>query len=240
MVSRISRALLTSIRTLHRSAVRRHNIEGDYIKTSMTFLGEEDEDYIHITAYSNMGFKLLNGPRIFGPCAIFPKSILHWNVSSVGDINEDSLTLFCILEPKIDILILGTGDDTKKFNYKLVKYLRSKGIGVEVLPTDLACTTFNFLNAERRPVAAGLIPPTYISMDNEMWASTDQEILNIKLDFSNNSGSPPANELAPMLEESRKKMKSLFGKGNSERKQEQEHMQKQAGKQTENDSDNKK
>ncbi|KAL3852381.1 hypothetical protein ACJMK2_016033 [Sinanodonta woodiana] len=240
MVSKISRALFTSIRTLHRSAVQHHNIEGDYVKTSMTFLGEEDEDYLHIAAYSNMGFKLLNGPRIFGPCAIFPKSILHWNVRSVEDINEDSLALFCILEPKIDILIIGTGDDTKKFNYKLVKYLRSKRIGVEVLPTDLACTTFNFLNAERRPVAACLIPPKHLSMDNEMRASAGQEILNMKLDFSENSGAPSANELAPMLQESRKKINSFFGKGNFERKREKEHMKEQADKQTGNDSDNKK
>jgi NADH dehydrogenase [ubiquinone] 1 alpha subcomplex assembly factor 3 len=38
---------------------------------------------------------------VLGPMAIFPRTVLSWNVGSVDDINEDSLSLFCMLEPKI-------------------------------------------------------------------------------------------------------------------------------------------
>lgn len=32
---------------------------------------------------------------------------------------------------------------------------------------DQACSTFNFLNAERRIVAAAMIPPTYMNLDRD-------------------------------------------------------------------------
>jgi NADH dehydrogenase [ubiquinone] 1 alpha subcomplex assembly factor 3 len=38
---------------------------------------------------------------VLGPMAIFPHTILSWNVSQVDEISEDSLTLFSLLEPKI-------------------------------------------------------------------------------------------------------------------------------------------
>ena len=39
------------------------------------------EDYLQIDRYSASGFVLNNGFRVIGPCAVFPKSILSWNVS---------------------------------------------------------------------------------------------------------------------------------------------------------------
>ena len=38
---------------------------------------------------------------MLGPMAIFPRTVLSWNVGNVLAINEDSLILFCLLEPKI-------------------------------------------------------------------------------------------------------------------------------------------
>jgi NADH dehydrogenase [ubiquinone] 1 alpha subcomplex assembly factor 3 len=38
---------------------------------------------------------------VFGPMVIFPHTVLSWNVSQVDAINEDSLSLFSLLEPKI-------------------------------------------------------------------------------------------------------------------------------------------
>ncbi|XP_041349777.1 NADH dehydrogenase [ubiquinone] 1 alpha subcomplex assembly factor 3-like isoform X2 [Gigantopelta aegis] len=128
-------------------------------------LSKEDDANIYIEAYSPEGFKLSSGFRILGPCAVFPRSILHWNVKSSKDIHENSLSLFCMLEPKIDILILGIGDHGSKYNFDIIRYLRSKKINVEILPTDQACSTFNFLNSERRYVAAALIPPQDVSFD---------------------------------------------------------------------------
>uniref|UniRef100_A0A673GH01 Uncharacterized protein n=1 Tax=Sinocyclocheilus rhinocerous TaxID=307959 RepID=A0A673GH01_9TELE len=74
--------------------------------------------------------------QVLGPCAVLPPALLQWNVSV--------LSLFYLLEPRIKVLVLGTG---------------KKGIVVEVQDTPNACATFNFLSNEERLAAAGLIPP---------------------------------------------------------------------------------
>ena len=53
----------------------------DELKTTVTILGQDSDDGIFIESYSPMGFKLTSGIRVMGPCAVFPRSILHWNVS---------------------------------------------------------------------------------------------------------------------------------------------------------------
>lgn len=56
----------------------------------------------------------------------------------MDDINEDSLSLFYTLEPKIDILVLGIGDQkvTPKFSRKIIEFMRKYRINVEVLSTE--------------------------------------------------------------------------------------------------------
>ena len=51
-----------------------------YKKTTVTILNDEHPDIVMFDAFSTMGFRLNNGMRIIGPCAAFPKSLLHWNV----------------------------------------------------------------------------------------------------------------------------------------------------------------
>ena len=51
-------------------------------KTVVNILNQETEDGIFFTSYSCLGFRISNGMRVMGPCAVFPRSILHWNVST--------------------------------------------------------------------------------------------------------------------------------------------------------------
>ncbi|CAD7088162.1 unnamed protein product [Hermetia illucens] len=134
-------------------------------KTRVSILNKELDLGLMINNFSQVGFRLNNEMVIVGPMAIFPRSALSWNVGSMDDINEDSLSLFYTLEPKIDILVLGIGDQkvTPKFSRKIIEFMRKYRINVEVLSTEQACATFNFLNAESRMVAAALIPPLHIS-----------------------------------------------------------------------------
>ncbi|NWI12187.1 NDUF3 factor, partial [Crypturellus soui] len=80
-------------------------------------------------------------------------------VGSYLDISRESLSLFRLLEPRIEILVLGTGDRVERLNPDLLKHMRACGVAVEVQDTPNACATFNFLMNERRLTAAGLIPP---------------------------------------------------------------------------------
>ncbi|XP_066994984.1 NADH dehydrogenase [ubiquinone] 1 alpha subcomplex assembly factor 3 [Anabrus simplex] len=145
-------------------------------KTTVHILNKDSELGLMINSYSQLGFRLNNGLMVLGPMAIFPRSVLSWNVSGVEDINEDSLSLFCYLEPKIDILVLGIGDEraNAQLNRNIIKVMRKHRINVEALTTEQACATFNFLNAENRYVAGALIPPNDIR-------PTEDDIMATKL-----------------------------------------------------------
>lgn len=91
---------------------------------------------------------------------------MSWNISNCEEINEKTLSLFCVLEPKIDVLVIGSGDAkiTSAFSKNIIGFMKKYNINVEVLPTEQACTTFNFLNGEGRVVAAAMIPPSLMSV----------------------------------------------------------------------------
>lgn len=111
-----------------------------------------------IHSYSSRGFNI-DGNKVFGPCAVLPPAILQWNVGSHKDITEESVSLFHMLEPRIEILVLGTGARVERINPAVLALLKRKGIAVEVQDTPNACATFNFMISERRMAAAALIPP---------------------------------------------------------------------------------
>lgn len=60
-----------------------------------------------------------------------------------------------------DVLVLGVGDtrDSFQLNSSILSFMAKYHISIEVLSTEQACATFNFLNAERRCIAGALIPP---------------------------------------------------------------------------------
>ncbi|XP_013861838.1 NADH dehydrogenase [ubiquinone] 1 alpha subcomplex assembly factor 3 [Austrofundulus limnaeus] len=142
---------------------RGHRLEpGDdelHQKSSISILKKEDESGTQIHSYSPTGF-IIGSNQVFGPCALLLPAILQWNVSSHEDITEESVSLFHMIEPTFEILVLGTGARIEQIKPSVLALLRRKGIAVEVLDTPNACATFNFLNSERRLVAAGLIPPS--------------------------------------------------------------------------------
>ncbi|KAM9408757.1 NADH dehydrogenase [ubiquinone] 1 alpha subcomplex assembly factor 3 [Pholidichthys leucotaenia] len=130
-----------------------------YQRTTMSVLQKEAGNGILINSYSSAGFNIDNN-TVFGPCAVLPPAVLQWNVGTFKDITEESVSLFHMLEPKIEILVLGTGTRLERINPSVLALLKRKGIAVEVQDTPNACATFNFLASERRVVAAGLIPPS--------------------------------------------------------------------------------
>lgn len=134
-----------------------------YQRTRLTVLEPESPNIMFIEGYSNRGFTI-SGNVVVGPCAVLPRTILQWNVGSYRDISHESLSLFRLLEPRIEILVLGTGDRVERLSPAMLKQMRECGIAVEVQDTPNACATFNFLTSEKRMVAAGLIPPRGTSM----------------------------------------------------------------------------
>uniref|UniRef100_A0A2R5LDU3 NADH dehydrogenase [ubiquinone] 1 alpha subcomplex assembly factor 3 n=1 Tax=Ornithodoros turicata TaxID=34597 RepID=A0A2R5LDU3_9ACAR len=152
---------------------RSYSYEGDG-KTTVSVLNKIRDDILLLDSYSTSGFRLNNGLFVIGSVAVFPRSVLQWNIGGAIDICEESLSLFTLLEPKLDILVLGIGSAEEKLDSRLIRYLHSKRINVEVLPTIQACSTFNYLNAEARNVAAGLIPPNVVHTGDEIYVALDR------------------------------------------------------------------
>lgn len=69
---------------------------------------------------------------------IFPRTVLSWNVNSVEDINERSLRLVLALDPKLELLIIGTGDEeiTPQLYQRMLSIVKPFGIRIELLKTE--------------------------------------------------------------------------------------------------------
>ncbi|XP_008318059.1 NADH dehydrogenase [ubiquinone] 1 alpha subcomplex assembly factor 3 [Cynoglossus semilaevis] len=129
-----------------------------YQRTTATIMQKDAASGFIIHGYNERGFNI-NGNQVIGPCAVLPPAILQWKVGTHLNITEESIALFHMLEPGLEILVLGTGSKIEQINPLVLALLRRKRIAVEVQDTPNACATFNFLVDENRLVAAGLIPP---------------------------------------------------------------------------------
>ncbi|XP_015775103.1 PREDICTED: NADH dehydrogenase [ubiquinone] 1 alpha subcomplex assembly factor 3-like isoform X3 [Acropora digitifera] len=86
---------------------------------------------------------------------------INIDIKRPEDITAESLSLFTIMEPPIEIVVVGTGDKLFRLDPKLHSYMRKQhNILLEVQATANASATFNFLLEETRLVGAVLIPPT--------------------------------------------------------------------------------
>ncbi|KAM3956212.1 NADH dehydrogenase [ubiquinone] 1 alpha subcomplex assembly factor 3 [Aphomia sociella] len=147
-------------------------------KTTVRVLNQDPDVGLMIDSYATHGFRLNNGVTVLGPMAIFPRTVLSWQVRGSYEINEDSLRLFKLLEPKIDLVIIGMESKERDVMNSVFRAAKSQSVNVELLPTEHACSTFNFLNAEGRSVAAALVPP--LSID-----PTPDDMLRSKLHYQN-------------------------------------------------------
>ncbi|XP_029178790.1 NADH dehydrogenase [ubiquinone] 1 alpha subcomplex assembly factor 3 [Nylanderia fulva] len=152
------RQTLRSCRSLHATHIARNAYEGPG-KTTVSFISKEIGSRLMVVHCDEIGFTFNTGARVIGPTVVFPRYALCWNVSSGKHINHASLSLFSILEPKPDLLIIGL-DDKYDFSYlqNLREIVQKLGIITEIVSVRNACTTFNFVNEEGRYVAAALIP----------------------------------------------------------------------------------
>lgn len=59
-------------------------------------------------------------------------------MDNANDINEDSLSLFYALEPKIDVLVLGIGEETvtPEFRKTIMAFIQKYKINTEILSTE--------------------------------------------------------------------------------------------------------
>ncbi len=104
---------------------------------------------------------------------LLPKSFFLWNAKKFEDISVDSLSLFSMLYPTIEVLFIGCGENQPgPGSVEIIKHFKKKGVVVEFSDTANAASTFNVLVGEGRNVGAALLTNKPINDDiyveNEM------------------------------------------------------------------------
>eukprot|EP01134_Creolimax_fragrantissima_P000380 CFRG0380T1 len=153
----------SNVHVLHRYC-RPYSIQTNHGKV----MGEEEElRQTWIFKYNNKGFRI-NDRFIYGPCVLFPKHTLLWNVRSVDDITTEACRIFTLTTPKPEIVVLGLGDANVKLKPEIYNYFKEYDIRLETADTRIACQQFNHLSEGMwRQVAAGLIPPKNVDVHRE-------------------------------------------------------------------------
>uniref|UniRef100_A0A914YFZ4 NADH dehydrogenase [ubiquinone] 1 alpha subcomplex assembly factor 3 n=1 Tax=Panagrolaimus superbus TaxID=310955 RepID=A0A914YFZ4_9BILA len=133
------------------------------MQTRVSFLTKDmnDQKLLGIRGFSSVGFRLMDDTFLYGPIAAFPKTCLSWRVLTPDDITPESLQLFFMLQPKIDVLVVGVGErkDLDEVRKRVAPVCKEHKIGLEIMPTEDAISIFNYMNSEMRYVAAALYPP---------------------------------------------------------------------------------
>eukprot|EP00617_Octactis_speculum_P012875 CAMPEP_0185779442 /NCGR_PEP_ID=MMETSP1174-20130828/95831_1 /TAXON_ID=35687 /ORGANISM="Dictyocha speculum, Strain CCMP1381" /LENGTH=119 /DNA_ID=CAMNT_0028468607 /DNA_START=163 /DNA_END=522 /DNA_ORIENTATION=- len=112
-----------------------------------------------IEGYNEKGF-IVNDQILKGSVVCFSRLSLLWTPRKFEDIDVTSLCLLPLIQPSIEMLVLGTGEELRRPPAELVKFLNKSGIAIEQMRTIHALETFNVLNQEDRRVAAALLHPS--------------------------------------------------------------------------------
>lgn len=92
------------------------------------------------------------------PVIVFPDRTLKWSVTAVDQLNLDDFGTIRDAEPRVEVVLLGTGVRSALLPSRLRTALRDIGLTVDVMATGPACRTYNVLLSEARRVAAALFP----------------------------------------------------------------------------------
>lgn len=109
-----------------------------------------------IHSYGERGFNV-SGERHEGSLIVMPERVVDWPVTRVEAITLESLAPVLNAEPRVELLLIGSGAHHAMVSRTLREGLRAAGIAVEGMDTGAACRTYNVLLAEQRRVAAALI-----------------------------------------------------------------------------------
>ncbi|CDZ79217.1 hypothetical protein BN59_03535 [Legionella massiliensis] len=115
----------------------------------------EAADQNSIQAYSDEGIKV--GSSTYQSSLIISthEIISEWPISSIQELDEESLEPLLRYQPKI--IIIGHKQQGKFAPQPTILALAKRRIGLETMSIGAACRTFNVLLNEQREVVIGLI-----------------------------------------------------------------------------------
>lgn len=91
--------------------------------------------------------------------------------------------MMTLLEPKLELLIIGVDkkEMTREVSQRIQEITQQNQINVEILSTEMACNQFNHLSAMGKMVAAALIPPVHVKMDDSTLNTADERIFSVEI-----------------------------------------------------------
>jgi uncharacterized protein len=111
---------------------------------------------VQIDAYGNSGFRFA-GMSHRGSLLCLPTGMQAWTVTAPEELTLEALAPVLEVADRLDVLLIGLGNDIVRFDPELRTALKARGIIVEAIATGGAVRTYNVLLAEDRAVGAALI-----------------------------------------------------------------------------------
>ena len=109
-----------------------------------------------IEAYGNGGFRFADMSHR-GSLLLLPTGIFGWDVASAEALDVSDFARVLSGEPRIEFLLLGTGERQVRPARAIRDAFSAAGIGLDPMDTGAAVRTYNVLLAERRLFGAALI-----------------------------------------------------------------------------------
>lgn len=109
-----------------------------------------------LASYGGGGFSA-GEDRIDGSVLISARHFGRWAVTSIGDASMGNLDALVVQDPRLEVLLIGSGNEIVPLCEELKEKLAVAKIAVDVMGTGAAARTYNVLQSEGRRVGAALI-----------------------------------------------------------------------------------
>jgi uncharacterized protein len=124
---------------------------------SITFTQQAANYAQTIQGYAGAGYRV-NGFSYAGGIIVLPERTVDWPVGALSDVSLDSLAPVIAADPKVEVLLLGTGAAMALPPKALREALAAAGLAMDAMDSKAAARTYNLLVMEGRRVAAALLP----------------------------------------------------------------------------------
>ena len=110
-----------------------------------------------VDSYASWGF-VVNGVALQGAVLLLPNTSLLFEPATLDQLTPASLAPLALLDKPMRMLVIGCGRQSRRAPRAVRAWCAEHDVAIEALSTQHACSTFNFMVAEDRPVAAVLFP----------------------------------------------------------------------------------
>ena len=118
--------------------------------------GLPEEGQQLINGYGDGGFRV-SGQRYEGNILIFTDATKAWDIEDINALTTDHLKDVLEADPKVEILLIGCGENMAFIDEGLRNTFRANGTTIDSMDTGAAVRTYNVLLLEGRRVAVALI-----------------------------------------------------------------------------------